>query len=61
MLLHSNSYTHEFGFERDSASPGLMPNFTLQKVEGCLDPVLEKVIMKMQEKQRRKLNDLREA
>jgi len=30
-----------------------MPKFTLQKVEGRPDPVIEKVIMKMQEKQRR--------
>jgi len=36
----------------------LMPNFNLQKVEGCLDPVLEKVIMILQGKQRRKLNGL---
>jgi len=27
-----------------------MPNFTLQKREGCLDSVVEKAIMKMQKK-----------
>jgi len=27
-----------------------MPNFTLQKREGCLDSVVEKAIMKMQRK-----------
>jgi len=27
-----------------------MPNFTLQKGEGCLDSVVEKAIMKMQKK-----------
>ena len=27
-----------------------MPNFTLQKGEGCLDSVVDKVIMKMQKK-----------
>jgi len=27
-----------------------MPNFTLEKGEGCLDSVVEKVIMKMQKK-----------
>jgi len=30
-----------------------MPNFTLQKGEGCLDPVVEKAIMKMQKKTQR--------
>jgi len=30
-----------------------MPNFTLQKVEGCLDSVVEKSIMKMQKKTQR--------
>jgi len=29
-----------------------MPNFTLQKGEGCLDSVVEKAIMKMQKTQR---------
>jgi len=27
-----------------------MPNFTLEKAEGCLDSVVEKVIMEMQKK-----------
>jgi len=30
-----------------------MPNFTLQKGEGCLDSVVEKAIMKMQKKAQR--------
>jgi len=30
-----------------------MPNFTLQKREGCLDSVVEKAIMKMQKKTQR--------
>jgi len=30
-----------------------MPNFTLQKEEGCLDSVVEKAIMKMQKKTQR--------
>ena len=30
-----------------------MPNFTLQKGEGCLDSVVEKAIMKMQKKTQR--------
>jgi len=30
-----------------------MPNFTLQKGEGCLDSIVEKVIMKMQKKTQR--------
>jgi len=34
-----------------------MPNFTLQKGGGCLDSVVENVIMKIQ----KKLNGIREA
>jgi len=30
-----------------------MPNFTLEKGEGCLDSVVEKVIMQMQKKTQR--------
>jgi len=30
-----------------------MPNFTLQKGEGCMDSVVENVIMKMQKKTQR--------
>jgi len=30
-----------------------MPNFTLQKGEGCLDSVVEKAIMKMLKKKQR--------
>jgi len=30
-----------------------MPNFTLQKREGCLDSVVEKTIMKMEKKTQR--------
>jgi len=35
-----------------------MPNFTLQKGEGCLDSVVEKAIMKMQKKTQRHTRDL---
>jgi len=38
-----------------------MSNFALQNVEGCFDPVVENVIIKLQEKQRRKHNGIREA
>jgi len=35
-----------------------MPNFTLEKGEGCLDSVVEKVIMKMQKKTQRQTRGL---
>jgi len=35
-----------------------MPNFTLQKGEGCLDLVVEKAIMKMQKKTKRHMRGL---
>jgi len=35
-----------------------MPNFTLQKGEGCVDSVAEKAIMKMQKKTQRHTRDL---
>ena len=35
-----------------------LPYFTLRKVEGCLDSIVEKAIMKMQEKTQRHTRDL---
>jgi len=35
-----------------------MPNFTLQKGDGCLDSVVEKAIMKMQKKTQRSTRGL---